>query len=54
MSDNEPREVRLLQAVKVPAGMQKVVRATLEDTPLKGPLMFTPSELSPCRAADAC
>ena len=41
------REVRLLQAVKVPAGMQKVVRATVEDTPLKGPLMFTPSELSP-------
>ena len=41
------REVRLLQAVKVPAGMQQVVRATLEDTPLKGPLMFTPSELSP-------
>ena len=41
------KEVRLLQAVKVPAGMQKVVRATVEDTPLKGPLMFTPSELSP-------
>ena len=39
------KEVRLLQAVKVPAGMQKVVRATVGDTPHKGPLMFTPSEL---------
>ena len=40
------KEVRLLQAVKIPAGMQKVVRATVGGTPLKGPLMFTPSELS--------
>ena len=39
-------ELRLLQAVKTPAGMQKVVRATIGDVSLQGPLMFTPSELS--------
>ena len=39
-------ELRLLQAVKIPAGMQKVVRATIGDVSLQGPLMFTPSELS--------
>ena len=35
-------EVRLLQAVKVPAGQQKLVRATIGTKPLKGPLVFTP------------
>ena len=39
-------EVRLLQAVKIPAGMQKVVQATVRDASCEGPLLFTPSELS--------
>ena len=42
-SDNE---VRLLQTVRVPAGQQKLIRATVRAQPGKGPLLFTPGELS--------
>ena len=37
-------EVRLLQAVKNPAGQQKLVRATVGTKPIKGPLIFTLSD----------
>ena len=38
-------EVRLLQTVRVPAGRQKLVRATVRTQTGGGPLLFTPAEL---------
>ena len=39
-------EVRLLQTVKVPAGRQKLVRATIRTELVGGPMIFTPSEVT--------
>ena len=39
-------EVRLLQTVKVPARQQKLVRATIGEQLVKGPMIFTPSEVT--------
>ena len=41
----EAQEVRLLQAVRIPAGHQKLVRGRFVAELNTGPLMFTPGEL---------
>ena len=45
MTPQVEQEVRLLQAVQIPAGHQKMVRGKVDMEPTEVPLMFTPGGL---------